>query len=156
MPDFMVKKILTLVLTLSVAFSFAQSRPGSIKGTVKDKRTGEVIPFATVVVKDRDVVVTTGTTDFDGKFNINPVSAGVYNLTCKFIGYADFNLNGVTVNAGKPKVINFDMTVESTMIQEVTVTAQEELIETGKTSDIVSAEEIKNLPYRNLSQIVTS
>ena len=46
------------------------------------------------------------------------------------------------------------MTVESTMIQEVTVTAQEELIETGKTSDIVSAEEIKNLPYRNLSQIV--
>ena len=51
MPDFMVKKILTLVLTLSVAFSFAQSRPGSIKGTVKDKRTGEVIPFATVVCK---------------------------------------------------------------------------------------------------------
>jgi outer membrane receptor protein involved in Fe transport len=156
MPDSMVKKILTLVLTLSVAFSFAQSRPGSIKGKVKDKRTGEVIPFATVVVKDRDVVVTTGTTDFDGKFNINPVSAGVYNLTCKFIGYADFNLNGVTVNAGKPKVVNFDMTVESTMIQEVTVTAQEELIETGKTSDIVSAEEIKNLPYRNLSQIVAT
>ena len=154
MPDFMVKKILTLVLTLSVAFSFAQSRPGSIKGTVKDKRTGEVIPFATVVVKDRDVVVTTGTTDFDGKFNINPVSAGVYNLTCKFIGYADFNLNGVTVYSGKPKVVNFDMTVESTIITEVTVIAKEDLIETGKTSDIVSSEEIKNLPYRNLSQIV--
>jgi hypothetical protein len=36
----------------------------------------------------------------------------------------------------------------------VTVIAKEELIETGKTSEIVSAEEIKNLPYRNLSQIV--
>ena len=46
------------------------------------------------------------------------------------------------------------MTVESTMITEVTVIAKDELIETGKTSDIVSSEEIKNLPYRNLSQIV--
>ncbi len=137
-----------------VAFSYGQTRPGSIKGTVKDKRTGEVIPFATVIVKDKDVVIATGTTDFDGKYNINPVNAGVYNLTCKFIGYADFNLNGVTVYSGKPKVINFNMTVESTMIQEVTVTAPEELIETGKTSEIVTSEEIKNLPYRNLSQIV--
>ena len=150
----MVKRILTLFMALSVAFSYAQSRPGSVKGTVKDKRTGEVIPFATVIVKDKDVVLFTGTTDFDGKFNISPVNAGNYNLTCMFIGYADFNLNGVTVFSGKPKVVNFDMTIESTMITEVTVTAQENLIETGKTSDIVSAEEIKNLPYRNLSQIV--
>ena len=141
-------------MVFAVAISYGQTRPGSIKGTVKDKRTGEVIPFATVIVKDKDVVIATGTTDFDGKYNINPVNAGVYNLTCNFIGYADFNLNGVTVYSGKPKVVNFNMTVESTMIQEVTVTAQEELIETGKTSEIVSSEEIKNLPYRNLSQIV--
>ncbi|MGB0271563.1 MAG: carboxypeptidase regulatory-like domain-containing protein [Schleiferiaceae bacterium] len=150
----MVKRILTLIMVFAVAFSYGQTRPGSIKGTVKDKRTGEVIPFATVIVKDKDVVIATGTTDFDGKYNINPVNAGVYNLTCNFIGYADFNLNGVTVYSGKPKVVNFNMTIESTMIQEVTVTAQEELIETGKTSEIVSSEEIKNLPYRNLSQIV--
>jgi len=150
----MVKRILTLIMIFAVALSYGQTRPGSIKGTVKDKRTGEVIPFATVIVKDKDVVIATGTTDFDGKYNINPVNAGVYNLTCNFIGYADFNLNGVTVYSGKPKVVNFNMTVESTMIQEVTVTAQEELIETGKTSEIVSSEEIKNLPYRNLSQIV--
>ena len=141
-------------MVFAVALSYGQTRPGSIKGTVKDKRTGEVIPFATVIVKDKDVVIATGTTDFDGKYNINPVNAGVYNLTCNFIGYADFNLNGVTVYSGKPKVINFNMTVESTMIQEVTVTAPEELIETGKTSEIVTSEEIKNLPYRNLSQIV--
>lgn len=141
-------------MVLAVAVSYGQTRPGSFKGTVKDKRTGEVIPFATVIVKDKDVVIATGTTDFDGKFNINPINAGVYNLTCKFIGYADFNLNGVTVYSGKPKVVNFDMTIESTMITEVTVTAKDELIETGKTSDIVSSEEIKNLPYRNLSQIV--
>ena len=150
----MVKRILTLIMVLAVAVSYGQTRPGSFKGTVKDKRTGEVIPFATVIVKDKDVVIATGTTDFDGKYNINPINAGVYNLTCKFIGYADFNLNGVTVYSGKPKVVNFDMTVESTMITEVTVIAKDELIETGKTSDIVSSEEIKNLPYRNLSQIV--
>ena len=150
----MVKRILSLIMVLAIAVSYGQTRPGSFKGTVKDKRTGEVIPFATVIVKDKDVVIATGTTDFDGKYNINPINAGVYNLTCKFIGYADFNLNRVTVYAGKPKVVNFDLTVESTMITEVTVIAKDELIETGKTSDIVSSEEIKNLPYRNLSQIV--
>ncbi|MEY2970091.1 MAG: hypothetical protein RLZZ599_464 [Bacteroidota bacterium] len=150
----MVKRLLTLVLALGIMVGHAQSRPGSLRGTVKDKRTGEVIPFATVIVKDKDVVITTGTTDFDGEYNINPVDAGTYNITCKTYGYADFNLNGVTVNPGKPKVVNFDMTIESIMITEVTVIAQEELIETGKTSEIVSAEEIKNLPYRNLSQIV--
>ena len=78
----MVKRILTLIMVFSVALTYGQTRPGSIKGTVKDKRTGEVIPFATVIVKDKDVVIHTGTTDFDGKYNINPVNAGVYNLTC--------------------------------------------------------------------------
>jgi outer membrane receptor protein involved in Fe transport len=150
----MVKRLLTLVLTLAMVAGHAQSRPGSLRGTVKDKRTGEVVPFATIIVKDKDVVITTGQTDFDGKFNINPVDPGTYNLTCSFIGFADFNLNGVTVSPGKPKVVNFDMTVKNIMITEVTVIAQDELIETGKTSEIVSAEEIKNLPYRNLSQIV--
>jgi len=150
----MVKRLLTLVLALGMVLGHAQSRPGSLQGTVKDKRTGEVIPFATVIVKDKDVIITTGTTDFDGKYNINPVDPGTFNLTCKFIGYADFNLNGVSVSPGRPKVVNFDMTIESQMIQEVTVIAKDELIETGKTSEIVSAEEIKNLPYRNLSQIV--
>ncbi|MEY2963812.1 MAG: hypothetical protein RL754_1073 [Bacteroidota bacterium] len=150
----MVKRILTFVFAMFMVLGQAQSRPGSIKGTVQDKRTGEPIAFATIIVKDKDVVISTGITDFDGKYNINPVNAGAYNLTCTFIGYADFNLNGVTVYSGKPKVVDFDMTIESTMIQEVTVTAQEQLIETGKTSDIVSSEEIKNLPYRNLSQIV--
>ena len=58
-------------MALLVTFSYGQSRPGSVKGTVKDKRTGEVIPFATVIVKDKDVVLVTGTTDFDGKFNIS-------------------------------------------------------------------------------------
>lgn len=150
----MVRRILTLVLVLFVGASYAQTRPGSIKGTVKDKRTGETIPFATVIVKDQDVVIATGTSDLDGKYNINPVNAGTYNLECTTMGYATFNLKQVTVYSGKPKVVNFDMTIESQMITEVTVTAKEELIETGKTSDIVSSEEIKNLPYRDLGQIV--
>lgn len=150
----MVRKLLTLVLLLAVSTTFAQTRPGSIKGTVKEKRTGDPIPFATVVIKDRDVAIATGTTDIDGKYSISPVDAGTYNLECQTMGFATYKLNGITVYSGKAKVVDFDMTEESIMITEVVVTAPEKLLETGKTSDIVGAEDIKNLPYRDIGQIV--
>ena len=49
----MVKRLLTLVLALGMVLGHSQSRPGSLQGTVKDKRTGEVIPFATAMLKTR-------------------------------------------------------------------------------------------------------
>ena len=63
----MVKRLLTLVLALGMVLGHSQSRPGSLQGTVKDKRTGEVIPFATVIVKDKDVIITTGGTGLTGR-----------------------------------------------------------------------------------------
>ena len=149
----MIKKLLSLLLVLGSLASFAQSQPGSLKGTVKDKRTGETIPFANITIKQSGVLVTGGTTDFDGNYNINPVNPGVYSVECTFIGYAPFTVNGVNIPAGRPKVLDFQMQEESELLPEIVVTAQEELIEKGKTSDVITAAEIKNSPFRGIGQL---
>lgn len=148
----MIKKLLTLLLVFGSLAMVAQTS-GSLKGTVKDKRTGETIPFANITIKQGGVLVTGGTTDFDGNYNINPVDAGTYTVECSFIGYATYTINGVVIYSRGTKVQNFDMTEESVMITEVTVTAPTELIETGKTSSIITAAEIRNSPFRGIGQL---
>ncbi len=149
----MIKKLLTLLLVFGSLASFAQTRPGSLKGTVKDKRSGETIPFANITLKQGGVLITGGTTDFDGNYNINPVDPGTYTVECTFIGYAPYTVNGVVVNADRPKVLNFEMQEESQLLQEITVTAKTELIETGKTSSVITAADIKNSPFRGIGQL---
>ncbi len=46
----MIKRLLALVLVFGSIAGFAQTRPGSLRGTVKDKETGETIPFANIVI----------------------------------------------------------------------------------------------------------
>jgi outer membrane receptor protein involved in Fe transport len=152
----MIRKLLSVTLLfVSIALS-AQTRPGSLRGVVKDKATGETMPFANVTIKQGGVLVTGGTTDLDGNYNINPVDPGIYTVECSFAGYATVKISNIQVYANKAKVLNFQLEEASEMLQEVEVVAQTELIETGKTSDIVDAEEIKNLPYRNIGQIVST
>jgi hypothetical protein len=152
----MIRRILTAILIFgSIALS-AQTRPGSLRGTVKDKVTGETIPFANVVIKQGGVLVNGTTTDYDGNYNINPVDPGIYEVECSFVGYATVKISNIEVSPNRPKVLNFDLSEESEMLQEVVIVAQEELIETGKTSETVTADEIKNLPYRNIAQIVST
>ena len=152
----MIKRLLALILVFGSIAGFAQTRPGSLRGTVKDKETGETIPFANVVIKQGGVQIRGGAADFDGNYNIIDVSPGDYDIECSFIGYAKYIIKGVTVYADKPKVLNFDMSPETTMLTTVEVTAQKDLIETAKTSRVVDAKEIKNLPYRNIGQIVAT
>lgn len=152
----MVRRLLTVVLLFGTLALAAQTRPGSLKGTVKDKVTGETIPFATVSIKQGGVLVKAVTTDVDGNYNINPVQPGSYDMECAFLGYATYKLSDVTVYADRPTVKNFAMVVESEMLNEIIVTDTEPLIAPGGQKEIVTAEEIKNLPYRNIGQIVAT
>ena len=69
----MIRKLLltAIVFTFSL-YSFAQS--GSMQGKVTDKDTKEPIPFANVVIELGGKIINGGTTDFDGKYNIKPIS----------------------------------------------------------------------------------
>lgn len=149
----MVKRLLTLALLFGSFAAFAQS--ASLKGTVTDKVTGEPVAFAGIQVKDRDAIVAFGQTDFDGKYNISPVDPGTYTIVCSVMNYSTVKMDNVTIHPGKLKVQDFKLN-PGEVLDVVTVTAVDPLIQKGKTSEIVSQEEIKNLPYRNVSAIVAT
>lgn len=147
---YMGKKLFTLLLSVIVFGTYAQTRPGSLKGTVTDAKTGETVPFANVVIKDNSgAVVTGGTTDFDGKFNINPIAPNTYNVEVSFTGYATIKLTDINIGPNSPTVKDFKMRVASAELSEVVIVYEAPLIDKTKSSTNISAEDILNMAVRS-------
>lgn len=94
-------KILSVILMAlaGVSESRAQEAPG-ITGNLYDEQE-KVIPFATVaVVELPDSTVVTGTTtDFDGKFELDPPAPGKYLLRLSAIGFEPLFTDVFEVNS---------------------------------------------------------
>ena len=80
----MFKKILLLSISFFILslVSYAQPQGGSIKGKVFDE-TKEGFPFVNVALFQNGNIRGGATTDFDGAFKINNISAGSYTLRNK-------------------------------------------------------------------------
>lgn len=145
------KKLLVLLLTAASFISYAQTRPGSLRGNIKDKKTGEGIPFANITIKDQGGAnITGGSTDFDGNYNINPVAAGTYDVVVSVIGYATINLDNIVIAPNTPTYQNFDMQEQTSELEEVTITYTRPLIEDRK---VVDREDIVNMATRDVASI---
>lgn len=79
------RQLLTILFGCFVSISFYGQ--GSITGEIKDKKTQEPIPYANVVVKSGDAIVTGGITNDTGIFSITKVPFGTYSFEVQFIGY---------------------------------------------------------------------
>ena len=114
----MMKKLLTcLVLGFSLMTS-AQQLPGGLKGTVKDEVTKESIPFAEVRVLLGGELVAGVATDFDGNYSIAPLDGGNYKIEISNSSYAKRTFP-VTINPGKVKVLNVEMSIEEQVLDEI-------------------------------------
>ena len=147
----MMKRLLSLFLITCASVAYAQQ--GSVRGTVKDAQNGEVIPSAVVSVMSGEEKVATGLADFDGNFVINPVPPGTYTIQVQSLGYQVYKVSGVLVSPNKPTVIDVKLSSEQTMLGEVEVVWEKPLVEKGKTSTIVTQDEIRNLPIRDIGGI---
>jgi Ca-activated chloride channel family protein len=134
--------------------SFAQPRPGSIKGKITDKETGESIPLADLALYD-----TTGTlicavqSDFEGNYAIPSVPANTYKVVCKMLGYNHHTITGVIIRANMPTLLNIALTPSTEELQEVMIVYDRPLIEKGKTTSIVSAERIDAMAVRDVRSV---
>ncbi len=147
----MMKKILMcFAITLSLITS-AQQLPGGLKGTVKDEVTKESIPFAEVRVLLGGELVAGVATDFDGNYSIAPLDGGNYKVEVSNGSYATKAIK-ITINPGKTKVLNVNMSLEGDVLETIELT-DDKLIEVGKTSTIKRAEDITNLPIRGTNGI---
>lgn len=153
------KKILTLLSLVATAFA-AYAQNGEISGKVTDEN-GEGVPVANVVLVDGKGVSTGRgtTTDFDGNYSIKPLTPGKYNIQISYLGYATRIEQGVVVNADKTTWLNAQLKPSAKELNAVEIVSYKvPLIDPGKTSsqNTVTAEEIANMPTRNVSDIAAT
>jgi len=127
---------------------------GKIAGTVKDKETGEALPFANVFV---DGTTMGAATDIDGNFVILNVSPGLYSVTASVVGFQKMTIKDVRVNVDFTTRLEFELgsgsvTMEAVVVQGV----RDPLIRQDLTNPTVSinAETIQELPVDQISDII--
>ena len=150
------KQVYLLIVGFLLMSTAAFAQPGSLKGKITDKNTGEPIPFANVVAEKNGNLVSGVTTDFDGFYTIKPLDPGNYNLKVSFVGYGQTTLEGIVVSSNKISFRDIQLS-EGISIDEVVIKDEKPLLDQdnlgGKT---VTAEEIKALPTRSVASVAAT
>ncbi len=111
--------ITALVLVLHIT-GFAQSPAQVIRGTVMDKQAQSFIPGANIVILGLNPVKGT-TSDMEGRFRLENVQSGRYDLKITYVGYKEIVMPNVVVTAGKETVLEIGMEENVSALEEITV-----------------------------------
>ena len=111
--------LLTLIL-LTSSFVYSQSIDQTIKGRVTDKASQTSLPGATVVVEGTNPLMGT-ITNSDGKFRIENVPVGRYNLIISYMGYYPAVVSELLVGSGKEINLEIGLNETVSQINEVVV-----------------------------------
>ncbi len=133
--------IIFIIGLLVANLAFAQQ--GIIKGTITDKNTQELIPFANVKVEGTDFGAIT---DFDGNYRIE-LPTGTYSLIISFVGYETVKKFNIELNSGNAQIVNVELT-EGKELDEVTVVYDKEV--EAKTTDMVTPLSVQKLTVQEI------
>lgn len=134
------KWIFTLLIALSVQFSFAQEK--TVSGVVSD--ASGPIPGANVIVKGTKIGVQT---DFDGKYSVRAKVGDV--LVFSFIG-----MDNSSVTVGVSNTVNVKLTSGSQALEEVVVVAYGKTTKSSNTGSVASVK-AKDLENRALTNVLS-
>ena len=116
------KALITILTLFMLPFSLlAQSQLGTIRGKVLDANTGEALPFVNAILTHDSIVVGGASSDFDGKFMINAIAPGTYDLEVKTIGFASVRTIGVQVRADQITFLEVEMEEQAQLLKEIEV-----------------------------------
>lgn len=93
----------------------------TIKGSVKDAKTGDILFGATVQIQKGDFKEST-TVKLDGIYIFKNVAAGTYKLQVRFIGYNTTKEYDVEATTGGTAILNVAMVPSAQALNEVAVT----------------------------------
>ncbi|MCZ6775782.1 MAG: carboxypeptidase-like regulatory domain-containing protein [Ignavibacteria bacterium] len=126
---------------------------GILEGFVKDKKTGEGLPGVNVLLVGTKQGTATGQ---DGRYEIQNIRAGRYEVRYSFIGYQTYVMRNVIINPDLRTRLNVELQPTDVELEEIVVLREKPLIQkdvTG-TTFIVSSEEIEALPIDNVRQVI--
>lgn len=111
-------RFITLIVLLVLPYILIGQ--GSIQGRVTNEINGEPIEFATIII----VSSGSGTiSEIDGKYIIEDVKPGFYNLEVSFLGFKSKAIYEIEVTATKPAVVDIQLEENATSLDEVVVKA---------------------------------
>jgi len=151
------KTLLYVFLSFFSLATIAQS--GELKGSILDKDNGEAIPFANISLIQGGKIVTGGMTDFDGKFTIKPIPAGVYDVKASYVGYKALQITGLRVKAGSITFQDFKLSSSAEILAEVEVVSYKvPLIDKDQTQSggTVTSEQIAKMPGRSAESVAST
>ena len=120
------KKIFLVLLAMVATMASVEAQNVKVKGTVRDARSGEVLPLVNVgLMRSTDTVFVRGAaSDFDGVFEIRDVKPGQYLLQASCVGYETY-LENLEVQKNLDKV---EIKLKGgTLLETVEITAEKPL-----------------------------
>jgi outer membrane receptor for ferrienterochelin and colicin len=147
-----------LLVTLTLVFPFTPlivtaGTHGTLDGIVRDKTTGDPIPGVNVSLAELQRGTTT---DPSGKFILQNIQAGRYEVRFSHIGHRTHLLTNVVINADLKTRLTVELEPTDVELSEVTVTQEKPLIQkdvTG-TTFTVGGDEAILLPIDNVVDVV--
>ena len=142
--------ITSMILLCAVAFAtpaFAQQTTGSIQGRIVDAQKAAV-PGVTVTAKNAETGFTRSeTSDAEGRYLLNALPVGRYDVHAEITGFAPFDRKGIAVDVGQTADVNVELALAG-MSEAVSVTAEQPLIQTTNSSvgGVVDIKRIENMP----------
>jgi len=125
------------VVFLTIVVSVVYGQTGTVTGVVTDKSTGESMPGANVLIKG---TLIGQSADFDGKFTIVDVPAGIVEIEASFVGFIPVS-RSIVIEAGKTLTVNFELAPDAISLDETIVIGygvQKKSDKTGAVSHVTS------------------
>jgi hypothetical protein len=145
---------ITIMLFIGLYASvFAQT--GSIKGRIYNEINNESIPFANIVLDSTQIGTTS---DENGKYLIENIKPGVYNLTCSFVGFKTAYVYELSVSSANITDVNIALSEESALLDQVILRTNriERSMESPLSKQTIGATEIYRNPgaNRDISKVI--
>ncbi|MGE5410237.1 MAG: carboxypeptidase-like regulatory domain-containing protein [Clostridiales bacterium] len=129
---------------------------GKLTGKVVDKKTGEPLGFANVVIthviqngKEVRLSMPMGAqTESDGYFVILNIAPGEYSIRTSVVGYNSVVVKEVKIDPDRTITLNFDLDPTSIELNEIVINAKREVIkaDVSSTQELISSEKLSSLP----------
>ena len=141
-------KRITSILTATLISVSVFAQTGELTGYVKDKKTGDPLPGASILLENTSL----GTiTNLNGFFRIPNVPTQSYNVQASFVGFQTLTKYNVIVRSAGNVDLNFDLEETVETLEGVTITANpfDKLDETPLSIQRLGYEEIISYPGGN-------
>jgi|AntAceMinimDraft_17_1070374.scaffolds.fasta_scaffold57975_1 hypothetical protein len=78
---------------------------GTLTGKLYDSKTNDALIQATLILFKDSIVLKKNKTDFDGKFKIDSIPLGTYNLKIEYIGFKPVEIRDIVIKSKKTSTL---------------------------------------------------